>query len=120
MTNETMESASSFVVSLTILARYGGYSTIAMYLLSVVIMTMAYYKRASFVAYTFLIIVLLQTIFIVSFQYIGLSIALIHMSLLVKIIPYLLILYMLIKVERPATFPAGAGRVNVPAARPES
>jgi hypothetical protein len=99
-----MNETSPFVASLIIWARHGGYSTIIIYALSFAIMIIAFVKRAMMFAYTFLAIVIIMTGFLVGFQCstsMGMNQGIIHLGQIAKILPYLLILYILLKVKRP-------------------
>jgi hypothetical protein len=96
---------SPLVAAFTVWARYGGYSTVIIYVLSVAIMIIAFAKRAYVFAYTFLALVLIMTVFLVGFQC-GTAETVswsIHVGQVAKILPYLLILYVLLKVKKPGT-----------------
>jgi hypothetical protein len=100
-----MSEDSPLVAAFTVWARYGGYSTVIIYILSITITVIAFAKRARLFAYTFLALVLIMTVFLVGFQCSTAETVFwtIHVGQVAKILPYLLILYVLLKVKKPGS-----------------
>jgi hypothetical protein len=79
-------------------ARMGGYSTMIIFVLSVIITTLAFMKRALVVGYTFLLISVIMIAYFLLFRSANSQLA-VHVAQLGKVLPYLLILWMLTKAK---------------------
>lgn len=107
------QEVSPMVGEMIVWARMGGYSTLIVFILSVVITVLGFMRRATAVAWGFLLITILMACSMALMR-LGFTLVAIHVAQIGRILPYVLLLWMLAKAKSDRVVlpsPATCGRV---------
>lgn len=108
------QEVSPMVGEMVVWARMGGYSALIIFILSVVITVLGFMRRAMAVAWGFLLITILMASSCVLLR-LGYTLIALHVAQIGKILPYVLLLWMLTKIKSDRVVlpsPATCGRVT--------